>query len=62
LVLDVSLNGELTGPLPSPLPQSLTYLAATEDALTGQLPDVQEGADLRQVLLGGNDLEGASCQ
>jgi hypothetical protein len=57
LVLDVSLN-DITGPLPSPLPQSLVYLGATEAALTGRLPEVPADSSLRQVLLGGNDLEG----
>lgn len=57
-VLDFSLNN-ITGPIPSPLPQSMVYLGATEAALTGALPEVPANSSLKQVLLGGNDLEGA---
>lgn len=57
VVLDVSLNN-MGGSIPSPLPTTLTYLGATLAGLSGSLPQVNQGAALRQVLLGGNNLEG----
>lgn len=55
--MDISGN-DITGTIPSPLPQSMTYFAATDASLTGRLPDLREESSMRQLLLGGNALEG----